>query len=218
MMSRLDLCLEDHRAELRAHCRRLLGSAFDADDAVQETMIRAWRNLDRFEGRSGHRAWLYRIATNVCIDVLRHRARHPGPVDPAAADGRSRDAGGMPEDPAEVVVAREALHDAITAAVQLLPPRQRAALVLRDGLRWRADEIADLLGTTRAAVNSALQRARATLALQDVGATDPLDGSSGRRAPARHRDDRGMVARCVIALTREDVDSLVSLLRADAAA
>jgi RNA polymerase sigma-70 factor, ECF subfamily len=238
----LDASLESHRAELRAYCRRVLGSAFEADDAVQETMVRAWRSLDRFEGRSSLRSWLYRIAGNVCTDLLRSRQRRPDPVDltpsglepqpgPGTAGtggsgGGTVSAGGTLDDPADVAVARETVSAALAVAVQLLPPRQRCVLILREVLRWRADEVAELLGTTVASVNSALQRARATLAVQDLRGSDlatqpPWHGSPERGdAPTGRtgRTGQALAVGCVAALETDDVDSLVSLLRDDVAA
>src|SRR5688500_12821478 len=183
--------LEQFRVELTGYCYRMLGSAFDAEDAVQETFIRAWRGLDRFEGRSKLRSWLYRIATNVCVDMLNGRKRRARPIDlgPASTadstlgerlgqdtwiepvpDDRAVPSGG---DPADAAVARESIRLAFVAALQHLPPRQRAVLILREVLRWHADEVAELLDTSVASVNSALQRARATLAQKDLVASDP---------------------------------------------
>jgi RNA polymerase sigma-70 factor (ECF subfamily) len=218
--------LESHRGELTAHSYRMLGSTFEAEDAVQETFIRAWRGYDRFEGRAAFRSWLYRIATNVCLDMLSGRERRARPMDlgpalPATSslgeplpevtwiepipDSRVLTAGG---DPAEVAVARESIRLAFVAALQHLPPRQRAVLILREVLRWKADEVADLLGSSVASVNSALQRARATLAANNTRATDasePMDD-----------DKQALLGRYVDAFERYDMDSLTSLLHEDA--
>ncbi|HZG05926.1 MAG TPA: sigma-70 family RNA polymerase sigma factor [Streptomyces sp.] len=218
--------LERHRSELTGYCYRMLGSAFEAEDAVQETMVRAWRALDRFEGRSSLRSWLYRIATNVCLDMLggsQRRARPmdlsspsgaelpPGPALPEATwvepmpDSRVLPAGG---DPAETAVARESVRLAFVAALQHLPPRQRVVLILREVLSWRASEVAELLDTSVASVNSALQRARATLAAADVtadGSTDAMD-----------EEQRELLARYVRAFEAYDLDALTSVLHEDA--
>src|SRR5215218_2058788 len=174
--------LEQHRSELTGYCYRMLGSTFEAEDAVQETMVRAWRSIDRFEGRAALRSWLYRIATNVCLDMLNGRNRRARPMDlsgPSTADTPA--AATLPEsewvlpvpdervlpidgDPAELAEARETIRLAFIAALQHLPPRQRAVLLLRDVVRWHANEVAELLGTSDASVNSALQRARSTIA------------------------------------------------------
>jgi RNA polymerase sigma-70 factor (ECF subfamily) len=222
----LDLVLEHHRAELTAYAYRMLGSAFEAEDAVQETLLRAWRSFDRFEGRAALRSWLYRIATNVCLDMLSSRERRARPMDlapPRTADAPLGEA--LPEatwilpipdgrvvpadgDPAELAVSRETIRLAFVAALQHLPPRQRAVLILREVLRWKATEVAELLDTTVASVNSALQRARSTLAASHVAATDP----------AQPMDDaqRALLARYVDAFERYDLDSLTSLLQEDA--
>ena len=192
-----------HRAELVAYCRRMLGSSFDAEDAVQETFLRAWRASARFEGRSQLLTWLYRIATNVCLDALGHAARRPVPVEEMP---HSLEACGAPDpfDPSERALAREHLRLAIVAAIGNLPPRQRAVLLLREVLSWRASEVAELLGTTTASVNSALQRARAALeAVDPEGLSDASDGLG-----------RELVERYLAAFADDDVDALVSLSRA----
>jgi RNA polymerase sigma-70 factor (ECF subfamily) len=218
--------LEEHRIELTAYCYRMLGSAFEAEDAVQETLVRAWRALDRFEGRSKLRSWLYRIATNVCFDMLNGRQRRARPMDMAPASTAASTLGPplaetawiepipdsrvLPEegDPAELAVARETIRLAFVAALAHLPPRQRAVLILREVLRWKASEVAELLDTTVVSVNSALQRARATLADRDLNAADayqPLDD-----------EQRSLLDRYVDAFERYDLDSLTSLLAEDA--
>lgn len=211
--------LEEHRAALTGHCYRMLGSAVDADDAVQETMVRAWRSLDRFDGRASLRTWLYRIATNVCLDVLAERSRRARPVDegppgglddPLLALPRTHwlepipDARAVPEDgdPAELAILRQSIRLAFVAALQHLPPRQRAALLLTEILGWSAAEVAETLGASVAAVNSALQRARATLATRDVGARAPLSDAQAR-----------LLDRYVEAFERYDADALAALLR-----
>ncbi len=218
--------LEQFRVELTGYCYRMLGSAFDAEDAVQETFIRAWRGLDRFEGRSKLRSWLYRIATNVCVDMLNGRKRRARPIDlgPASTadatlgerlgqdtwiepvpDDRAVPSGG---DPADVAVARESIRLAFVAALQHLPPRQRAVLILREVLRWHADEVAELLDTSVASVNSALQRARATLStVPDAG-----EGSPGELDD----EHQALLSRYVDAFERYDMDALTSLLHDDA--
>ena len=221
-----DARLEDHRIELTGYCYRMLGSAADADDAVQDTLARAWRAADRFEGRSSIRTWLYRIATNVCIDVLRGRQRRARPMDlgPAStvADAElvalpsGRWLEPVPDarviaadaDPAEQTIARESLRLAFVSALQHLPPRQRAVLVLFEVLRWSAAEVADLLDTSVPAVNSTLQRARATLADRRPAETDafePLDPGQ-----------RELLDRYLDAFERYDMDALTSLLHEDA--
>ena len=189
-----------HRAELTSYCRRMLGSSADAEDAVQETLLRAWRASRRFEGRAAVRTWLYRIATNVCLDSLGHAARRPIPVEdvPELAG-----AGGEP-DPSEDALERERLRLAIVIAVGALPPRQRAVLLLRDVLSWRASEVADLLGMTPVGVNSTLQRARAALEALDPHQVSEVPGPCGRE----------LVGRYVAAFATDDVDALVSLSRA----
>jgi len=217
--------LEQHRAELTAYCYRMLGSPFDAEDAVQEAFVRAWRNRDRFEGRSAMRSWLYRIATNVCLDSLKGRQRRARPMDlgpalePLESNLNVRSAREwiepIPEqlvspekDPADVAVQHESIRLAFVAALQQLPARQRAVLILREVLRWEASEVAELLDTSVASVNSALQRARGTLAKSHVSSTDPM--------PALTESDRAMLERYVAAFERYDVAALTSLIREDA--
>ena len=183
--------LEQHRAELTAYCYQMLGSPFDAEDAVQDAFVRAWRARDRFEGRAAMTSWLYRIATNVCLDMLKSRERRIRPMDlgpacePIEANLNIRseatwiapipDQMIAPEgDPADLAVARESIRLAFVAALQHLPARQRAVLILREVLRWEASEVAELLDTSVASVNSALQRARATLAKSNVSSADRL--------------------------------------------
>jgi RNA polymerase sigma-70 factor (ECF subfamily) len=217
--------LEQHRRELTAYAYRMLGSVFEAEDAVQETLLRAWRGFERFEGRAALRSWLYRIVTNVCLDMLKGRERRAMPMDlgPAGTaqvplgeprseatwiepipDGRVVPAGG---DPAEVAESRETVRLAFVAALQYLPPRQRAVLILREVLRWRAAEVAELLGTSVASVNSALQRARAGLAARET-----VPGETG----PSHEASPELLARYVDAFERYDMDSLTALLREDA--
>jgi RNA polymerase sigma-70 factor (ECF subfamily) len=220
--------LAEHRRELTGYCYRMLGSAFDAEDAVQDTMVRAWRSLDRLEGSGALRSWLYRIATNVCLDALDGRKRRALPVDLSvepsapveaslsrvlpdgawvepALDRQVLPVGG---DPAELAVQRESVRLAFVAALQHLPARQRAVLILRDVLRWKADEVAVLLGTTTAAVNSALQRARATLAA--------LQAADARPAPDLAEEHADLLARYLDAFERYDIDAFVALLAEDA--
>jgi RNA polymerase sigma-70 factor, ECF subfamily len=216
--------LEVHRPALIGHCYRMLGSAVDADDAVQETMVRAWRSLDKFDGRAALRTWLYRIATNVCLDALSDRARRERPVDMGAEgtpdvkelDTRPRthwlepvpDALALPDDsgPAERVLLRESIRLAFVAALQHLPPRQRAALLLTDVLGWSAVEVAEATELSVAAVNSALQRARATLAARHARSDGDGDDPA---APSP------VVDRYVEAFERYDMDALAALLHQD---
>src|SRR3954453_15054045 len=220
--------LESHRRELTGYCYRMLGSGFEAEDAVQETFVRAWRNFNSFEGRASLRSWLYRIATNVCLDMRQGPQRRARPMDmgPAStaetvlgaplvestwgtpiADGAALPEGGAP---AELATQRETLRLAFVAALQHLPPRQRAVLILREVLRWQATEVAELLETSVASVNSALQRARATLESLD------LDAASGPSA-VDGEDEQDLLARYVDAFERYDMTALVSLLQRDAA-
>jgi RNA polymerase sigma-70 factor (ECF subfamily) len=208
---------EAHRSELTAYCYRMLASPFEAEDAVQETFIRAWRSYDRFEGRAALRSWLYRIATNVCLDMLGGRERRARPMDLGPAqEPVISNLNVLPEttwiqpipDPADVAVARETIRLAFVAALQHLPPRQRAVLILCEVLRWKAAEVAELLETSVASVNSALQRARATLEAGKVSASDP--------APPLDDADRELLARYVAAFERYDMDELTSLIQEDA--
>jgi RNA polymerase sigma-70 factor, ECF subfamily len=215
--------LEEHRAALTGHCYRMLGSAAEADDAVQETMVRAWRNLDRFQERAALRTWLYRIATRVCLDALSDRSRRMRPMEtgPVGAVGDPLtqlpgshwiepipDALALPADadPSELVVLRQSIRLAFVAALQHLPPKQRAVLLLTEVLGWSAAEVADSLDTSVAAVNSALQRARATLATHDL---------SQDRAPLSG-EQSSLLERYVDAFERYDVSALTELLHQDA--
>jgi len=223
-----DLQLEQYRAELTGYCYRMLGSAFEAEDAVQDTFLRAWRSFDRFEGRSALRSWLYRIATNVCLDMLQGRVRRARPMEiseqvhadvtlpaPVAEttwiepvpDGRVLPANA---DPADLAVARETIRLAFVAALQHLPARQRATLILCEVLRWKASEVAELLETSVASVNSSLQRARATISALDI------DMDAGGSSPDIDPAQRALLARYVDAFERYDMDSLVALLHEDA--
>ncbi len=224
----LDTRLEAHRTELTGYCYRMLGSSFEAEDAVQDTMVRAWRSYDKFEGRSSLRSWLYRIATNVCLDMLTAGNKRARPMDltestPLAQAALSPrpdntwlepmpDARVLPtpEDPAEAAVAKESVRLAFMAALQQLPAKQRAVLILREVLAWKASEVAELLDTSVASVNSALQRARATLAeRQEPGAdavvSDPLD-----------EDQQKLLDRYVAAFEGYDMTALTALLHEDA--
>ncbi len=221
----LERQLEQHRSELTGYCYRMLGSPFEAEDAVQDTFLRAWRGFDRFEGRAALRSWLYRIATNVCLDMLSGRSKRARPMDfgPAQEPVESN-LNTLPEvtwiepiptslvssesDPAELAVQHDTIRLAFVAALQNLPARQRAVLILCEVLRWKASEVAELLETSVASVNSALQRARATLEEREIEATDavaPMDPTQ-----------RDLLARYVDAFQRYDVDALTSLLREDA--
>jgi RNA polymerase sigma-70 factor, ECF subfamily len=206
--------LELYRRELTGYCYRMLGSAFEAEDAVQETMLRAWRSLDRFEGRSALKSWLYRIATNVCFDALSGRERRARPMDLGPAEEPLfENLAELPEvtwitplpTPDELAEQRETLRLAFVAALQHLPPRQRAALVLCEVLKWQASEAAELLETSVASVNSALQRARATLATADTTAPAELDDAT-----------RALLDRYVSAFEAYDIDRLTELLHEDA--
>jgi RNA polymerase sigma-70 factor, ECF subfamily len=198
--------VEPYRRTLEVHCYRMLGSVHDAEDAAQETLLRAWRSMDRFEGRSSVHTWLYRIATNVCLDELERRPRRAEPVVEPYPDERLDEAEEPLADPAARYAAREGMELAFLTAIQWLPGRQRAVLILRDVLGWSAAEVAGLLDTTPAAANSALQRARAT-----------IEGELGVRpvAPAR-AGERDLLRRYVDAWEQADIAALVALLRDDA--
>jgi RNA polymerase sigma-70 factor (ECF subfamily) len=208
---------EQLRSELRSYCYRMLGSPFEADDAVQETFIRAWRGFEGFEGRAALRSWLYRIATNVSLDLLKGRERRARPMDLGPArEPLESNLNTLPEvtwiepipDPAEVAVSRETIRLAFIAALQHLPPRQRAVLILSEVLRWKATEVAELLDTSVASVNSALQRARATLEASNLSAADT--SSSVDEADAE------LLARYVQAFEQYDMEALTSLIQEDA--
>jgi RNA polymerase sigma-70 factor (ECF subfamily) len=206
--------LEQYRRDLTGYCYRMLGSAFEAEDAVQETMLRAWRSLDRFEGRSALKSWLYRIATNVCFDQLNGRERRARPMDLGPAqEPLFENLAELPEvtwitplpTPDELAEQRETLRLAFVAALQHLPPKQRAALILCEVLKWQATEAAELLDTSVASINSALQRARATLATADTTAPAELDDET-----------RALLERYVAAFEAYDIDRLTDLLHEDA--
>jgi RNA polymerase sigma-70 factor, ECF subfamily len=218
--------LEQHRSELKAYCYRMLGSPFDAEDAVQETFIRAWRGFERFEGRAALRSWLYRIATNVSLDMLNGKERRARPMDlgPAREPVESN-LNTLPEvtwiepvpdglvvsedgDPAEVAMSRETLRLAFVAALQHLPPRQRAVLILCEVLRWKASEVAELLDTSVASVNSALQRARTTLESTSTG--------SAETTLSVDEVDAELLDRYVKAFEQYDMVALTSLIQEDA--
>ncbi len=216
---------EQYRRELTGYCYRMLGSPFEAEDAVQDTFLRAWRAYERFEGRAALRSWLYRIATNVCMDMLNGRQRRARPMDlGGAGEPIEANLNTLPEvtwmepipdglaiaenDPAEQAMARETIRLALVAALQHLPARQRAVLILCEVLRWKAAEVAELLDTSVASVNSALQRARATLEASGI--------SSAEVAPEIEGDQRELLARYVEAFERYDIDALTGLIQEDA--
>lgn len=222
--------LEEHRVALTGYAYRMLGSAVDAEEAVQDTFVRAWRGYSRFEGRAALRSWLFRIATNVCIDMLNGRRRRALPMDLNGPSSGTTVPAPLPEDtwvqpvpdarvvpastdPGEAAVSRESIRLAFVAALQHLPARQRAVLILRDVLRWRATEVADLLDTTVVSVKSTLQRARATLAAhREMGPDPDLAAGAGEMTEAQ----RALLERYVDAFERYDVERLVGLLREDA--
>lgn len=222
----LDEALDRYRVELTGYCYRMLGSSFDAEDAVQDTYIRAWRSFDKFEGRSSVRSWLYRIATNVCLDLLSAGNKRARPMDLTAPQHQASavlnerpevtwlepvpDGRVLPQtaDPAEMALAKESVRLAFVAALQHLPAKQRAVLILREVLAWKADEVATLLDTTVASVNSALQRARATLAatrIRESEAADPLD-----------TDQAKLLEQYLSAFEAYDITRLTTLLHEDA--
>lgn len=222
----LELDLETHRRALTGYCYRMLGSGSEAEDAVQETMVRAWRSADRLQAPAALKSWLYRIASNVCLDMLQGPQRRALPMDMSPASPADGALGaGLPEhawvqpvadarvlddeaDPARIAEERETLRLAFVAALQHLPPRQRAVLILREVLRWQATEVGELLDMSVASVNSALQRARATLATLD------LDPASGPAAVDAGREE--LLSRYVDAFERYDITALVALLHEDA--
>ncbi len=211
--------LASMRPELVGYCYRMLGSVFEADDAVQETLVRAWRQSGSFEGRSTARSWVYRIATNVCVDLLRERRRRAVPMDLGPASSAAAFVGTsgstehlwltpLPTDPGDVVADRDTIRLAFVAALQHLPVRQRAVLILRDVLAWPAADTAGLLQVSTGAVNAMLLRARATMARhhqQPRHEDAPLGG-----------DERRLLARYVDAFERYDIEALVALLHEDA--
>jgi RNA polymerase sigma-70 factor, ECF subfamily len=220
----LDRTLESHRRELTGFCYRMLGSGSEAEDAVQETMVRAWRSIGGFEGRSSLRSWLYRIANNVCIDMMRSPQRRARPMEMGPSSNHADALLGEPHgehafvqpvadervldlsaDPADLSAARESIRLAFVAALQHLPARQRSVLILCEVLRWQASEVAELLDTSVASVNSALQRARATVAAHQG---EPLDDTVDP-------EQQALLARYVDAFERYDIPQLVSLLRDD---
>ncbi len=215
--------LEQHRRALTAYCYRMLGSPFEAEDAVQEALVRAWRHRDRVEGRAAIRSWLFRIATNVCLDMLKSTQRRARPMDLGPAREPIEANLNVPvevrwiepipdsmveDDPADIAIGRESVRLALVAALQRLPARQRAALILHDVLRWEASEVAELLETSVPAVNSGLQRARATLGKHNLTSADP--------SPPLSPADRALLERYVAAFERYDLEALTALIREDA--
>ncbi|MFI7703327.1 sigma-70 family RNA polymerase sigma factor [Nonomuraea sp. NPDC049480] len=216
------------RRELLAHCYRMMGSVHDAEDLVQETYLRAWRAYDGFEGRSSLRTWLYRIATTTCLTALESRGRRPLPTGLGAPSTEATaplvqdtempwlepvpdalaGAGAGADDPAAIVTSRESIRLALIAALQHLPPRQRAVLILRDVLRWKAVEVAEAVGVSTAAVNSILQRARAQLNEVSPSMDDPVEPLS--------EEQRAQLDRYVAAFESYDIDSLVDMFTKDA--
>lgn len=222
----LDAAMDRYRVELTGYCYRMLGSSFDAEDAVQDTYVRAWRAHEKFEGRASLRSWLYRIATNVCLDLLKAGNRRARPMDLSAPQHQASavlnerpevtwlepvpDGRVLPQtaDPAELALAKESVRLAFVAALQHLPAKQRAVLILREVLAWKADEVAQLLETSVASVNSALQRARATLsgqALRPSEPKDPLDAEQSK-----------LLEQYLSAFEAYDISRLTELLHEDA--
>ena len=218
---------DPYRGELLAHCYRMLGSVHDAEDLVQETYLRAWKAMDKFEGRSSLRTWLYRIATNVCLTALESRSKRPLPTglgapssDPVGELVQSPEVPWLepvpdamvgnsdPTDPASIVTSRESIRLAFVAALQHLPPRQRAVLILRDVLKWRAAEVAELLNTTTVAVNSTLQRARAQLDQMAPTEDDVVEPTTP--------DQRELLEQYVAAFENYDIAAMVELFTKDA--
>jgi RNA polymerase sigma-70 factor, ECF subfamily len=216
---------EPYRRELLAHCYRMTGSLHDAEDLVQETLLRAWKAYDRFEGKSSVRTWLHRIATNTCLTALENRRRRPlltglgaPSSDPTAqlVEGAEvpwlepfPESASDPADPATIVGSRESVRLAFVAALQHLSPRQRAVLVLRDVLQWKAAEVAEAIGTSTAAVNSLLQRARAQLDAAQPSSDDPL-------TPPESADAQNRLARYIAAFEAYDIERLVDLFTSEA--
>jgi RNA polymerase sigma-70 factor (ECF subfamily) len=214
---------DPYRRELLAHCYRMLGSVYDAEDLVQETYVRAWKSYDRFEGRSSMRTWLHKIATNACLNALESRNRRPLPIGLGAPSSDPGDdlieQGEVPwleplpdrmlgADPAAVVADRESLRLAVVAAMQYLPPRQRAVLILRDALQWPAAEVASMLDMTVASVNSALQRARAQLSASTPSSSEMSEPSAA--------DEKELLDRFVAAFEAKDVAAMVKIFTTDA--
>jgi RNA polymerase sigma-70 factor, ECF subfamily len=202
-----------YRHALDVHCYRMLGSAQDAEDLAQETLLRAWRAIGQFEPRAQFQTWLYRIATNACLDELKRRPRRPEPLDPFP-DQPSYEASAPTYDPEARYAIREGMELALLRAIQELPGRQRAVLIFRDVLGWTAPEVSELLGSSVASVNSALQRARATIDDQLPGAPGGMTASADHASTAP--TERELLDRYVTAFEHDDIDGLVALLREDA--
>src|SRR3954452_25324948 len=214
---------DPYRRELLAHCYRMLGSVYDAEDLVQETYVRAWRSYDKFEGRSSMRTWLHRIATNACLNALETRTRRPLPIglgapssdpgDPLVEQREVPWLEPMPDsmlggDPAAVVAGRESIRLAVVAAMQFLPPRQRAVLILRDVLQWPGAEVGEMLDMTTASVNSAVQRARAQLQQATVSADEVSEPTES--------EQRALLDRFVASFEAKDINALVDIFTKDA--